>query len=328
MTNLRQLSLACSLALTGITGSAIASDYRVEVTNLTSGMHFTPLIVSAHPQSAHMFRGGESASAELQAIAEGGNTSGMAALLESIGAVVANGDGLVAPGASVSFMLNNDGSAGNTRLSVAGMLLPTNDGFVGLDSVMLPQDSNSMTWFANGYDSGTEANDELVGSGAPGESGFPAPPPIVASGTGVGGSGVNTSAEGFVHIHRNVLGDLDENGGVSDINAAVHRWLNPVARITVTKVNAGDGPGRASGLRGVAYSSTSAEIFWEPATSTNSSVTGYEIYRNGDLIGTFDARSFYDDALQADTEYTYAIRAVDASGNTGEKVMVTLRTNS
>ena len=91
-----------------------------------------------------------------------------------------------------------------------------------------------MTYTALGYDAGTEANDELIGSGAPGEAGFPAPLPIVASGTGTGASGVSSSAEGFVHVHRNVLGDSDATGGQSDINSTVHRWLNPVARITVT----------------------------------------------------------------------------------------------
>ena len=38
----------------------------------------------------------------------------------------------------------------------------------------------------------------------------------------------------YVHIHRGNLGDDDLTGGKSDLDNTVHRWLNPVARITVT----------------------------------------------------------------------------------------------
>lgn len=211
MNKLASTAAAVTVALCGSVSTAMAADYQVTVTNLTSGMHFTPLIASAHSPEVAMFQPGHTASTELQAIAEGGNVAPMAALLESVGASVTTGDGLLAPGATTTLMLTDAGNDDNTVLSIAGMLLPTNDGFVGLNSVHLPMGSGSatMSWTANGYDAGTEANNELVGSGAPGEAGFPAPAPIVATGTGVGGSGVPGNAEGFVHIHRNVLGDLD-----------------------------------------------------------------------------------------------------------------------
>jgi hypothetical protein len=51
---------------------------------------------------------------------------------------------------------------------------------------------------------------------------------------GTGGMGVSATAEGFVHIHRGVLGDHNATGGVSDINASGQRWLNPVARVILT----------------------------------------------------------------------------------------------
>ena len=330
MNKLTATATMVALAICGSVSTANAADYQVTVTNLTSGVYFTPLIASAHSPSVAMFTSGQHASAELQAIAEGGNVAPMAALLESIGASVALGDGLLAPGATTTLMLSDSGTPGNTVLSVTGMLLPTNDGFVGLNSVHLPSESGpaSMTWNANGYDAGTEANDELVGSGAPGEAGFPAPPPIVASGTGVGGHGVPASVEGFVSIHRNVLGDLDPEGGASDINAAVHRWLNPVARITVTRMGAdgGEGPTPISGLNGIAYSSSSLEIFWDRATSSDSIVTAYEIYRDGRLIDTLDALSFFDDSLDDETSYDYEVRAVDANGARGPSAMLSIST--
>ncbi len=332
MNRLTSTSAAVALALFGTMSSAMAADYEVTVTNLTSGIYFTPVIASAHAPSVAMFRSGTAASAELQAIAEGGNVAPMAALLESIGASVATGDGLVGPGQSVTVTIQDSGDADNSVLSVTSMLLPTNDGFLGLNSVPLPGagDPATRSWNVNGYDAGTEANDELVGSGAPGEAGFPAPPPVVASGTGTGGHGIPAEIEGFVHIHRNVLGDFDSEGGASDINSVVHRWLNPVARVTVTRLDDGTGEGSApsaiTGLNGVAYSTSSIEIFWDRATSSDSIVTAYDIYRNGTLIDTRDALSFFDDSLRAGVEYEYEVRAVDANGETGPSSTVSVST--
>ena len=139
--------------------------------------------------------------------------------------------GLLAPGASTTTALSTD--AANTRLSVVAMLLPTNDGFVGLPAMTIPTTPGTYTWTLNGYDAGTEANDELItGGGAPGVAGIPADPGGAegSNGTGVGGPDVNDS----VHVHRGNLGDSDLNGGSSDLDSRVHRWLNPVARIVVT----------------------------------------------------------------------------------------------
>ena len=328
MNSIQRTATAAMLATLGMASAAQATDYQITVTNLTSGLYFTPVLVAAHPSSAYIFRSGEHASVELQTLAEGGNVAPMAALLESVGATVATGDSLLAPGATVSFTINNS-NADNDRLSMAAMLLPTNDGFAGLNSVKLPEGNMTMRYNVNGYDAGTEANDELVGSGAPGEAGFPAPPPVVASGTGTGGHGIDTSAEGFVHIHRNVIGDLDSTGGASDINAAVHRWLNPVARVSITKLSgdAGNGPSRVPSLTATAYSSSSIEIFWE-AASSDSAIAGYEVRRDGQLLDSLDARSFFENTLSAGTSYRYEVRAIDINGNAGEYASVTVSTNN
>ena len=120
--------------------------------------------------------------------------------------------------------------------SVVAMILPSNDGFAGLNARGIPTEPGTYSWNINAYDAGTEGNDEVIGSGVPGEPGYPAPPPVAAS-SGTGGSGVDASAEGFVHIHRNVLGDDNLSGGNSDIVNSVHRWLNPVVRVVVTVSN-------------------------------------------------------------------------------------------
>ena len=62
---------------------------------------------------------------------------------------------------------------GRSHLSIVAMLLPTNDGFVGLDALQIPRWRGTYTYYLNGYDAGTEANDEIInGGGAPGDTGY------------------------------------------------------------------------------------------------------------------------------------------------------------
>lgn len=68
-----QLSLVMtSVALAVGAASAQAAELEITVTNATKGIYFTPLIVAAHGLDLHMFKVGESATAELEAMAEGG----------------------------------------------------------------------------------------------------------------------------------------------------------------------------------------------------------------------------------------------------------------
>ncbi len=65
----------------------------VVVTNLTRGIHFTPLLIAAHDRDVYLFRGGETASPELQAMAEGGDISGLASDADDAGAAVVDESG-------------------------------------------------------------------------------------------------------------------------------------------------------------------------------------------------------------------------------------------
>lgn len=214
---------------------SFAADFDVEIQNTTRGIYFTPLLVAAHAPDAALFHLGSAASASLQAMAEGGDTSGLETQLTAAGATITTNPamGLLIPGASATATLNTDNAAGNTQLSIVGMMLPTNDGFVAANSIDIPTVAGEYTYYLNAYDAGTEANDEIRGGGAPGVAGFPVPGPLDAE-IGMGGTGVNATAEGYVHIHRGVLGDTDSAGGMSDIDSTLHRWMNPVAKITIT----------------------------------------------------------------------------------------------
>ncbi len=210
-----------------------AQDLTVTLTNLTQGIHFTPVIAASHDMSTSIFNVAQVASAELTALAEGGSITDMGTLLNAANADVINDPkgGLLAAAESTSFDLTN--SAGNQYLSLAAMMLPTNDGFVGLDSWEIPEEAGTYTIYLNAYDAGTEANDELIvaDSGAPGVAGIPAAPGMDAGSNGTGV--VDNQSNSNIHIHRGVLGDMDESAGVSDLDSRVHRWLNPVAKLTV-----------------------------------------------------------------------------------------------
>ena len=214
-------------------GQAVAAEFTVTVKNLTNGIYFTPLLITAHDGNTHLFETGSPASPALQAMAEGGDFSKLLAMVGGEDRdTKANPAGGLAPGGIVSNIYFNTNQTRNRYLSLTAMLLPTNDGFVGLDSLRIPRIPGTYRYYLVGYDAGTEANDEIVnGGGMPNTPGIPADPGGNAGsgGTGVAGADKNST----VHIHRGVIGDTDPIGGISDLDSAIHRWLNPVAEVVI-----------------------------------------------------------------------------------------------
>jgi len=232
--NLKKVNTLLSISALMFASSQVqAQDLSITLTNTTQGLYFTPVITSAHTSDENIFTLGTSATSELQTMAEGGDISGLVSVLSNADANINENPaaGLLAPGASTTYTLTNDET--NTYLSVAAMVLPTNDGFVGLDSWEIPTETGTYTILLNAYDAGTEANDEIINGGGPlGVAGIPFAP---GSDGGTGGTGVtDTESNTTVHIHRGSLGDDDLNAGKSDLDNSVHRWLNPVAKLTVT----------------------------------------------------------------------------------------------
>jgi Spondin_N len=214
---------------------AFAASYKVEIQNLTQGIYFAPLVVATHSADAVLFKAGMPASMSLQKLAEGADNTGLVGDLTTAGAMIMQNPagGLLAPGAKAMVDLGMQDMA-HAQLSIIGMIVPSNDGFVTLHKLNLPTVPGTYTYMVNAYDAGTEANDEIRGGGAPGVPGLPVPPPLDAK-VGTGGTGiVGAAVEGFVHIHRGVIGDTSMTGGGSDLNSASQRWLNPVGRVTVT----------------------------------------------------------------------------------------------
>lgn len=69
--------LLTSVALAIGSASVSAAELDITITNATKGIDFTPLIVAGHGADLVMFRIGQTASAELESMAEGGDISGL-----------------------------------------------------------------------------------------------------------------------------------------------------------------------------------------------------------------------------------------------------------
>ena len=226
---LAPLSLWC-----GIAAAQDGPRYEVTVTNLTRGQRFTPVLVATHENGFNLFRLGQPASAQLKTLAEEGDTGPMVALLSSmpdvVGEVVSSPpppplDRLTGPGKSITLMVRGGGRF--NRISVAAMLIPTNDAFFAVDGIPLPRSESTITVFVPAYDAGTERNDELCSS-IPGPGFTECVTPSNPSGDG-GGAQVN-QGEGFVHIHAGIH-------GIGNLSAAMRDWRNPVARVTIRRMD-------------------------------------------------------------------------------------------
>lgn len=166
-----------TIAVSGIAGPASALDFTVTVENW-GPQPFTPVFVSTGNSMFDIFDAGTAASASLQALAEGGDVSGLladAAAAQGAGHVLAYdvihpGSPLL-PGEMASIVISADPSY--PWLSLASMLAMTNDGFWGSavgfgdQQINLYQGGMPLTadWtisYLMVWDAGTEVNDELA----------------------------------------------------------------------------------------------------------------------------------------------------------------------
>ena len=74
-------------------------------------------------------------------------------------------------------------------------------------------------------------------------------------------------------------------------------------------------PSTPTNLQVTGTTSSSASLSWTASTD-NTAVTGYNIYRNGAKVGTTSGTTYTDSGLSASTTYSYTVSAYDAAGNT------------
>jgi Spondin_N len=211
--------------------------YKITITNLTAGQPFTPPVLLTHTKRTGIFTVGEAASEEIQAIAENGNSAplqmalGVDVNVHQVVAgtaplVPANNPGQTGFGSSATFEITTHGSA--RFLSFASMLICTNDGFTGLDSVRLPR--HKTTVYSVAYDARTETNTEDFADIVPPCQGLIG---VSSDDAGTGMSNPNLAEDGIVIPHAGI------NGGI-DLFTEVHGWSDPVAKIEIERVRHDD----------------------------------------------------------------------------------------
>jgi hypothetical protein len=226
---------------------AMGRSYDVTITNLTGhpsggGQPLTPPVVATHTGKNAIFKVGQVASVGVREIAENGNNNPLLAQLgadpfgqisdfKQAGAgplVPAGNPGSGMFGDEVSFSI--DGSNKAKRLSFVSMLICTNDGFTGVNSLKLPGAVGKTTTKSNnGYDTHTEINTEDYADIVPpcqgliGETAGEMDP-----GTGV--SNPALAEGGVIGHHGGIL-------GVDDLVPSIHGWTDPVARIEVERTD-------------------------------------------------------------------------------------------
>ncbi len=209
--------------------------YEVTITNLTPGQPITPPLLATHSKDVEVFTPGKMASEQLRQLAENGNSEPLVEKLKSNAGVLdivqgtaplvpANDPGNTGLGYSETFTVS---AKDNMRyLSFASMLVCTNDGFAGIDSVKLPF-YKEKTVYAKAFDARTEMNTEDFADLVP-----PCQDAIGVSSDedGTGASNPEIAEDGIIIPHPGVVGD-------EDLQNRVHAWNGPVAKIDIVRIN-------------------------------------------------------------------------------------------
>ena len=192
--------------------------YQITVTNLTEGQLVTPTVFATHARWQGIFDKGEPASNGVQQLAENGGVPVLVAELSDmygVGTVAVVGSEPIAPGANASLDLVVDDRY--QRASLAGMLICSNDGFGGVDSLSLPRwIGEQVDAYGAAYDAGTEMNTEAYADLVP-----------PCDGNGQSGASDPLLAEnGVVHLHDGIVGG-------ADLDPAIHGWEGAVIKVSI-----------------------------------------------------------------------------------------------
>ncbi len=214
-----------SVALLGGCGSDDATDsmvsYDITVSNVSHNQPLSPIAVMLHDADYSAWAIGTTASSGLEYLAEGGDNSTF--ISDDSAMLMANvsGSAPVGPGGSDTLMLTSD-QASDIRLTLASMLVNTNDAFTGMTGLDLSdlQVGESMSHYLPIYDAGTEANSEMAGT-------IPGP----ADG-GEGYNGVRDDVN-FVARHPGIVSQDD--GAADSVLEGSHRFDSPIAMLKITR---------------------------------------------------------------------------------------------
>jgi len=232
--------LAIGALLGASAGPAMAQppmlEYQVTLENLSAGQPLSPAVFATRRGGdLSMFTVGELASAELEAIAEYGSQGPMAVLFSADHKVTDVVDlgvpltpaGSDAEGLDDSAVFSIAAHPGDS-MSFAAMLICTNDGFTGLDRARLPRQGNRV-FLVDGYDAGTEDNTEASLDIVDLCSAL-GPVALAGDPNNNRDDAVDTQPRERVRHHPNIVGG-------ADLGVAEHGWIDPVVKVTVTRVD-------------------------------------------------------------------------------------------
>ncbi len=112
----------------------------------------------------------------------------------------------------------------------------------------------------------------------------------------------------------NLENNKRENFDKKAIYEVTKEGLKKVNQIVNPKPDT-EAPTQPQGLYASNLTSNSVELKWNPSTD-NVGVKEYQVLRDGQLIQTVQGTTFTDQNLTVNKEYKYAVKAVDAAGNT------------
>jgi hypothetical protein len=214
--------------------AVVSHTYKVTITNITPGQPITPPLLVTHDKETSIYSVGTEASDELTQLAENGNFEPLVEKLSNVpgvGHVVtgsaplvpANDPGNTGLSYQETFTINTD--AGKRYLSFASMLVCTNDGIAGVDTVWLPYHKKVV--YAKAYDVRTEMNTEDFANMVP-----PCQEAIGINSEdddGTGESDPTISEDGVIIPHPGIMGD-------NDLMPSIHGWNNPVVKIEIERM--------------------------------------------------------------------------------------------
>jgi len=227
---------------------------NLTITNLTFKQIMSQMFIMTHNDNVDLFIAGTPATDALSQLAEGGNASALATLYQNntdVNSVITT-TRLLNPGDNLTVQIFVDQNF--TFVSVASMMMTTNDAFAGISKLKLEILSNATSANASlgnatsgnstlqieyipAWDAGTEANDQKC-IHIPG-------PPCRGEGISLNDTANATlnntddfptsvddqfrflfTPEGKVSVHRGIHDQLG-----TDLLAAVFDWRNPVAKL-------------------------------------------------------------------------------------------------
>ncbi|GIO15137.1 hypothetical protein J19TS2_46920 [Cohnella xylanilytica] len=167
--------------------------------------------------------------------------------------------------------------------------------------------SQNLYAFSRRIDSGTNVGQEVVSVFSNASSGTQtATIPLRAE---------STLAVGTVLVNQ--LNPADTvtvaSGGVTGKQITVSVGANS-AKIYAKALADTTAPSVPTNVSATVQSASSIKVTWS-ASSDNVAVAGYEVYRDGALVGTTAGTSYTDSGLTAGTTYSYTVKAYDAAGN-------------